>query len=214
MGFDPMTHRPRTDIFSTLPQLLALANLRELMDHHSLEEHASRLQAEAVAKLHYLQCLLQPPPTSSIVNPSHNSSSSLFDIETLKLLGSLSQLEPSMFEPLSFNSLHGNSLSFPRLPELQNPSSFQTTPSKDDSHMIRAQVPDLAVFDPAENSPNSPWQLPISSKSSSRLPINDAPDAIANLHGDACSSLSYDAASCSIWPDLLLDVDLPFSSSP
>jgi transcription factor MYB, plant len=29
MGFDPMTHRPRTDLFAALPQLIALAALRE-----------------------------------------------------------------------------------------------------------------------------------------------------------------------------------------
>uniref|UniRef100_A0A0E0GYB1 Uncharacterized protein n=1 Tax=Oryza nivara TaxID=4536 RepID=A0A0E0GYB1_ORYNI len=29
MGFDPMTHRPRTDFFTALPQLIALATLRD-----------------------------------------------------------------------------------------------------------------------------------------------------------------------------------------
>uniref|UniRef100_A0A453PN61 Transcription factor MYB39 n=1 Tax=Aegilops tauschii subsp. strangulata TaxID=200361 RepID=A0A453PN61_AEGTS len=32
MGFDPMTHRPRTDFFAALPQLIALANLRQLVE--------------------------------------------------------------------------------------------------------------------------------------------------------------------------------------
>lgn len=221
MGFDPMTHRPRTDIFSSLPQLLALANLKELMDHHSLEEHALRLQAEAMAKLQYLQYLFQTPPATSVINPSPNSSNnhlnSLADVEMLKLLSSLSQLEPSGCIPstlgsLSFNSPHENNLSFPHLPELQNPCSFQTPPSKDD-HTIQAQVPESLVFEQSGNSPNSPWQAPMSSKSSSQVAFNDRPDAVINMHGEACSTLSYDAPSCSIWPELLLD-DLPFSTSP
>ena len=38
MGFDPMTHQPRTDLFASLPHLIALANLKHqyqnLLDHH------------------------------------------------------------------------------------------------------------------------------------------------------------------------------------
>ncbi|PKH93990.1 hypothetical protein CRG98_049777, partial [Punica granatum] len=153
MGFDPMTHRPRTDIFSSLPHLLALANLKELMDHHSLEEHALRLQAEAMAKLQYLQCLFQTPQqTSSLVNPSPNSSNNnllngLNDMDTLKLLSSLSQPEASCapssnFGSLSVNSLQENNFPFSHLPELQNPCSFQTTLNKD-SNMVQAQVPEF-----------------------------------------------------------------------
>ncbi|KAL0431930.1 UNVERIFIED_CONTAM: Transcription factor [Sesamum radiatum] len=63
MGFDPMTHRPRTDIFSTLPHLIALANL---IDNPSWpEEQAMRLQAaEAlhIARLnHHLEIPAAPP---------------------------------------------------------------------------------------------------------------------------------------------------------
>ncbi|KAJ6841571.1 transcription factor MYB39-like [Iris pallida] len=68
MGFDPMTHRPRTDFFAALPGLLALANLRELVDARPWDDHSVRLQAEAVqaTKLQYLQYLLQSAaPTDS-----------------------------------------------------------------------------------------------------------------------------------------------------
>lgn len=74
MGFDPMTHQPRTDLFSSLPQLLVLANLRDLLEHHSLDEHALRFQAEAaqLAKLQVLHQLLQSPSASN-ENYTHNN---------------------------------------------------------------------------------------------------------------------------------------------
>ncbi|KVH98554.1 Homeodomain-like protein [Cynara cardunculus var. scolymus] len=36
MGIDPITHQPKTDLFSCLPQLIALANLKELLEHTQL----------------------------------------------------------------------------------------------------------------------------------------------------------------------------------
>lgn len=65
MGFDPMTHQPRTDIFSTLPHLIALANL---IDNPTL-----RLQNELlhVSRLnHYLHHILHPSAlTTSLLEP-------------------------------------------------------------------------------------------------------------------------------------------------
>ncbi|GMN45335.1 hypothetical protein TIFTF001_014526 [Ficus carica] len=34
MGFDPMTHQPRTDLFSSLPHLMALASLKDQLLRH------------------------------------------------------------------------------------------------------------------------------------------------------------------------------------
>ncbi|KAI3757361.1 hypothetical protein L6452_04897 [Arctium lappa] len=42
-GIDPMTHRPRTDLFSCLPQLVALANIRELLEHNQLAQNLQYL---------------------------------------------------------------------------------------------------------------------------------------------------------------------------
>nr|WLQ69479.1 MYB protein [Zingiber officinale] len=72
MGFDPMTHRPRTDFFSTLPQLIALANLRELI----LD---GRLQAEAVQAM------------------ANGAAAAAADLEAMNMLGS--QMMPSSFPP-------------------------------------------------------------------------------------------------------------------
>ncbi|XP_006854030.3 transcription factor MYB39 [Amborella trichopoda] len=60
-GFDPITHRPRTDLnlLNNLPQLIAAAtNLNQWMYPF---DHALRLQTEAacLAKIQYLQGLLQ-----------------------------------------------------------------------------------------------------------------------------------------------------------
>ncbi|CAI9266497.1 unnamed protein product [Lactuca saligna] len=49
MGIDPMTHQPKTDLFSCLPQLIALANLKELLEHTQLAHN-----------LQYLNLLRQP----------------------------------------------------------------------------------------------------------------------------------------------------------
>ncbi|XAR48558.1 hypothetical protein NMG60_11031415 [Bertholletia excelsa] len=85
MGFDPITHQPRTDLFSSVPHLIALANLSNLLDQPLLEEQlqAIKLQAEAaqLAKLHYLQNLLQPPAPSPL-----SQISSFSDFDPLSLL--------------------------------------------------------------------------------------------------------------------------------
>jgi transcription factor MYB, plant len=77
MGFDPMTHRPRTDFFAALPQLLALASL------HGLADPSIRLQAEAAqaAKIQYLQSLLQTAAAIS-TSPSTNSIGSMATAST------------------------------------------------------------------------------------------------------------------------------------
>uniref|UniRef100_A0ACD5Y1C8 Uncharacterized protein n=1 Tax=Avena sativa TaxID=4498 RepID=A0ACD5Y1C8_AVESA len=85
MGFDPMTHRPRTDFFDALPQLVALAALRGQLPSATAQlqgagaDVAPFLQA---AKLQYLQCLLQSAATT-IVSASAGSSAvvSASDVE-------------------------------------------------------------------------------------------------------------------------------------
>lgn len=42
-GIDPMTHRPRTDLFSCLPQLVALANIKEILEHNQLAQNLQYL---------------------------------------------------------------------------------------------------------------------------------------------------------------------------
>ncbi|KAJ8619163.1 hypothetical protein MRB53_015349 [Persea americana] len=98
MGIDPMTHRPRTDFFSTLPELIALANLKGAVDKKPLEEHAVRLQeAIQLAKYQYIQYLIQS--AVSMTGNSNNSPNSIADMDAINLMSSL----PSPRETLGLN---------------------------------------------------------------------------------------------------------------
>ncbi|KAK3030998.1 hypothetical protein RJ639_035749, partial [Escallonia herrerae] len=162
MGFDPMTHRPRTDIFSSLPHLIALANLKEIMEHHSWEEQAVRLQTEAaqVARLQYLQYLLQPP--SSMSNFSNNMSNGATDVDTYNnLLSSLS------LDAGSHHQAVHDSTDFSHLPDLlQVPCNFRTNVTKD--NLVEVSKFHMDLSEGGENSPTSPCWLP--STSSTSLP--------------------------------------------
>ncbi|VVB11739.1 unnamed protein product [Arabis nemorensis] len=88
MGIDPVTHQPRTDLFASLPQLIALANLKDLIEQTS---QFSSIQAEAaqLAKLQYLQCMLN---SSASLTSNNNSPSSILDIDqnhAMSLLNSM-----------------------------------------------------------------------------------------------------------------------------
>ncbi|CAN6720670.1 unnamed protein product [Malus baccata var. baccata] len=122
MGFDPMTHQPRTDLFSSLSQLLALANLQDLMQQYQpadhINQHAATLQADQavqLSKLQYMQHLLQSVPyTSNTDNYRQNRSTEMemeMDDQAFNLLNSLN-ISPIKENP-NFNS-----------PQLENPSSF------------------------------------------------------------------------------------------
>lgn len=199
MGFDPMTHRPRTDMFASLPHLIALVNLKELMEHQSWEEHAVRLQAEAaqMARLQCLQYLLQSPAS---VATASNSISGITDMEAFNLLSSLSSikdtqvLNSSQLETLTPSSFGAglDSMPFSHLPSLETLSTFETPSSKD-----MAQSSNFTVFSQGETLLNSPW-LPSSSSSHAALPATET--SITNP-ADASSSPSYEGAPPSFWPD-------------
>ncbi|KAL6222916.1 hypothetical protein ACLB2K_006306 [Fragaria x ananassa] len=226
MGFDPMTHRPRTDIFSSLPHLLALVNLKELIDQGSIQaswdEQALRLQAEAaqMAKIQYLQYLIQPQVSTS------NNLSEFTDIENIGLLNSLcssikdvnpvfgsSRLETSA-QYLGSSSVQ-NSIHFSPLPDLQivPSSAYQRD-------MIINQAQDqFTVLSQMDNSPNNvSWNIPSSSNTSTPSPPPLAVPPVTetstsnNNMGDTCSTTTSTyggVATNSAWSDLLLE-DYPF----
>ncbi|KAK6923393.1 SANT/Myb domain [Dillenia turbinata] len=228
MGFDPMTHRPRTDIFSSLPHLIALANLKELMDHQlSWEEQALKLQSEAVqiAKIQYLQYLLQPTTTTSPqpISMPPCTSNNISDLEALNLLNSLSSIKdnihqtpnPSQFETnndINIQTLN-ESVPFACLPELQIPCSFSCP--LDSENMFQASTMTVLSQGENSNSPHSPGFLTASSSSptsSSHIiappltdPMTTNNNSINNNQGDACStSSSY--GGLGLWPvDCLLE---------
>lgn len=180
MGFDPMTHRRRTDIFASLPHLLALANLKEIIDHRSLEEHAVRLQAEAVqmAKLQYLQHLLNPNqpsligPSNSIPTTSDNTINSniITDVESFNLLNSLATIKDNII-PVGLD----DSVPFSHLPYLQfSPCVYDQTPLDNKNSRIDGGDHHLQFkgFNEGQNSPNTPWLL------SNSTPASPPPSAL------------------------------------
>ncbi|MBA0770401.1 hypothetical protein Gotri_019045 [Gossypium trilobum] len=182
MGIDPMTHRPRIDIFSSLPHLIALANLKELMDQQQPWEEAAQM-----AKLQCLQYLLQNP--TSISSPSNNMHTTFTDMETMDISNSLLSSPPQLASVQGLD----DSIPFSRLPDLQIPCDYRiSSSSKDDTAQAQAQK--HAMFSQGENTCNSTW-LP----SPSAVP-SVTETLISNL-GDASCSSNFDVAAPSVWLD-------------
>lgn len=57
MGIDPMTHQPRSDLFSCLPQLISLAYIKEMLEHNQLAQN-----------MQIINLLLQTDVSNSIPN--------------------------------------------------------------------------------------------------------------------------------------------------
>ncbi|KAJ0988416.1 hypothetical protein J5N97_006772 [Dioscorea zingiberensis] len=191
MGFDPMTHRPRTDFLATLPHLIALANLKELVDNNPWDDHSMRLQAEAVQAVHAakLQCLQYFIQSAMGSNSSTNSGSSMTaELEPMSLLNSQMMVMPSM-PSAPAPAVHLQDLQIPSSFEQQQPLSNET--NHQDSSFI--------VFSQGENStPRTPLISP-----SSLPPLTDI--SVGNP-GDACSTSSCgDGGAAPFWPELLLD---------
>jgi myb proto-oncogene protein len=189
MGFDPMTHQPRTDLFCSLPHLLALANcnLGDLMERHPFDEHAVRLQAEAaqLVKLQYLQYLLQ--------SAASTTSNNITDRETINLLNSI----PTIKQNPVLNSLQaenpspfslGNAITQP----LHHPSLL--------SHPSDPQVPfsfQTSFNSQGDNPPDdSSWVFP--------FPMIEE-TSISNLGDVSSSTSSYGGGASSCWPELFFD---------
>ncbi|OUZ99350.1 SANT/Myb domain [Macleaya cordata] len=204
MGFDPMTHRPRTDLFSSLPQLIALASLKELMDqYHSYEDPTviMRLQTEAV-QLARLQYLLQSATSTMTTCTTPNALTNISDIQALNLLNSLSSIKENSY--MNSSSQLG-SLVMPYtddLPELvEVPSNFQTTLNNE-----IGQGSDFTLLSQGENSLKSLWVLPSSPPlppPPSALPVTET-STINPGDGDACSTsttTSFGGEAPSFWPE-------------
>nr|AKS03957.1 transcription factor MYB44-like protein [Morus alba var. multicaulis] len=198
MGIDPMTHRPRTDIFSSLPHLIALANLKELMtmDHPWEELQAMRsLQADQalqMAKLQYLQYLLQPP------NPQNNNNQMINMPDQ-----SLNSLQSVQYDSVPFDNL-------PDLLQISDQTAPLQLMNKQQvvDHINQAQDNFTVGFSQAGDIDNddqmmmnifpssSSWVNPNSSASSTLSPPTAAAAAVeatsvSDLQGgDACSANS------------------------
>ncbi|XP_050230602.1 transcription factor MYB93 [Mercurialis annua] len=195
MGFDPMTHQPRTDIFATLPHLMALLNLKELMDAHPLDEQAMRLQAEAVhlAKLQYLQYLLQSA-ASLTSNPNSDMEiiMNLLNTNSLQIENRFGVDHPS--QPLHYSNV---------LPQLSDPqvtfSSYQPFLNSDQMDQAAASTLTTMVshgdnhFNPSDSS----WVIPSPTDS---VPPN-LTETSTSIPGDASSTTT----SSFNWPEFFFE---------
>ncbi|XP_022772459.1 transcription factor MYB41-like [Durio zibethinus] len=205
MGIDPMTHQPRTDIFASLPQLIALASLRDLVEistTHPLDEHAVRLQAEAaqLAKLQYLQILVQSAATTSNNSYSQNG---IADMEASNLLNSsVPHIKENHVLPFSLGNATSQPLHHPtllsHLPDPQVPFSFQTSLNGETGHCSN-----FTMVSPGDNQTDnsSSWLLP-----SLTLPPTVTETSLSNP-GDASSTTSYNnnGAASPYWPELYFE---------
>ncbi|KAK4276817.1 hypothetical protein QN277_014923 [Acacia crassicarpa] len=217
MGFDPMTHQPRTDLVSTLPYLLALVNMTDLMDPH---DQAVKLQAEAVqmAKLQYLNSLLQSTTTS--LNPTTNSSDQnglITNMETINMLNSMANLKenPDMMnypQQLNNNNNHPGSFSHHGIATqpLHHPNMLLSQMSSDppqvpfssqsclNSDQYQGQVTNFTMISQGGHQHTTPDH----DESSSILPLS-----MPLLVGDATSSSTSHGgiSSSSYWPELFFE---------
>ncbi|CAI9116304.1 OLC1v1017415C1 [Oldenlandia corymbosa var. corymbosa] len=219
MGYDPMTHRPRTDLFSSLPNLIALASL---LEQHQLEEHAARLQAEAIelAKIQYLQCLFQSTTQTSsnsqLINTMNNNNIIDHHHHHQDFGTSNSSLNSISLSVSDFE----NQATFP----LENASTTTTTNTTSQllHHLITSSnninnstasnsIPNIPFdFNPTQflsgredDTPPAGNNLP-SAASSTLPPLTDA--SISNMGGEASSTSSNgEGASSNIWSELLFD---------
>ncbi|KAF8115786.1 hypothetical protein N665_0025s0234 [Sinapis alba] len=219
MGVDPMTHRPRTDVFSSLSQLISLSsNLRGFVDLQqqfpvNQEQTILKLQTE-MAKLQLFQYLLQPPSMYNNINPNN-------DFDTLSLLNSVASFKDTTNNSLDLSSYLQNFNTLPSLKSLNSnigPSSV--FPQNLDDNPFK-------FFNQRENLLTSPsWLSDPSSSNQSLLPSLDPSSSLAddlirsqyvvedvnsNLTSSSCQESGASASAA--WPDHLLD-DSIFSDIP
>lgn len=197
MGFDPMTHRPRTDFFAALPQLIALANLRQIIQQSPWEDHAARLQSEAIqaARIQYLSSLIGSAAGTINASASANlSPSNTQDLNPMCLLNS------SEMTPLT-------SPTNPIQNQLDQITDAEILPSYFFEQLLCDDPNQLGDFGTGcRNGEESGTPRTVLGSQSSLPPLTDI--SISNL-GDACSTSSCDISSSPSIPfwgsDLLLD---------
>lgn len=213
MGFDPMTHQPRTDLVSSLPYLLALANMTDILDNYqSLDEQAVRFQAEAVqlAKLQYLHHFLQSSNSSSTNSYDQNAITN--NMEPFSMLNSISidkenpvidypQLDNS---PASFSHgiagsqlLHHPSMLSHHFLDPQVTFSPQSCLNNEQGQGTNFAM--ISQGDHTSDHDSSSWIIP-------SIPPNATAGTSTSNPGDTCSSTSsYGGGNSSYWPQLFFE---------
>ncbi|KAM5575707.1 transcription factor MYB93 [Rosa sericea] len=204
MGIDPMTHQPRTDLFSNLQDLLPPQY--QLLDQHAATTlHGA---AEAVAQLVKLQYLQQQYVLQShLLNPSVGSYAPPPIKENLPVLNSSHVVleNPSSFsQPLHYGTLE------PHQDDPRVPFSTFAVPEIDEMGEGSNFTPMVSSLYQAEKNPleideHCPWFLQYSSNIPTPLG-----STLINNPGDASCSTSSNggirsSTSSSYWPELFLE---------
>ncbi|KAK8692312.1 hypothetical protein V6N13_075780 [Hibiscus sabdariffa] len=192
MGIDPMTHQPRIDIFASLPQLIALANLLETSPR-LFHGQALGLQAEAaqLAKFQNLQQLLV------------QSQNGIADMEALNLNQAIPSSPHFSFGNPTSQQLHHPTL-LPHLLDPQVPFSFQTSLNNEKTPVNVDQMGNFSSLTMRSQGDNqtdysSSWLLP-----SPDFPPGATETSLSNP-GDASSSSGNNGAASPYWPELYFD---------
>ncbi|OIV96723.1 hypothetical protein TanjilG_09265 [Lupinus angustifolius] len=211
MGFDPMTHQPRTELVSTLPYLLALAPITDTMDHNqSLDEHALGL------KLQYLSYLLQT--SNSLSTNNSYDQNVITNIEPFTMLSSLKENNPVIELPQLHNNNNPNSFShgiiagsgYQPLHQQSNMlSDFLDPQVSFSSHSClnneQGQGTNYAIISQGDHTNDSSNWIITSPAPSPILP-NSTGISITINPGDASSSTSsYGGGISSYWPELFFE---------
>ena len=155
MGFDPMTHQPRTDPFSSLPHLMALFNLRDVsqLDHYHENHHF-------INRLQFLHSLLLQYSTSA---STYGNADDHDDHKLEPYFSNMNTLNSSIFNlPVrEYNQMSQN------LSQHENNSAsliFSNTTSPQPLHQYNPTLLSRNHLDPIE--------VPFSSTNSQCLAIN------------------------------------------
>ncbi|XP_010926300.2 transcription factor MYB93-like [Elaeis guineensis] len=198
VGIDPITHRPRTDLFANLPQLMALASLGGLMDYRSLDD---QLRAEAAKlQLANLQCLQYLLHSSAAINNSSNGNTLGRITGEIDTINFSNQPLPT----LASNPSHGpftlvNAQT--QLPHLSEISCSLEQPLGNDTK-------EGSMFMDFSQGESKGLSTPVVSPHPSTLPPSLADASMGS--GDACSSSSHGGSvgTTPFWPELLFDEPL------
>ncbi|MBA0745977.1 hypothetical protein Gogos_008534 [Gossypium gossypioides] len=214
MGIDPMTHQPRTDIFTSLPQLIALANLKDLLENspHLFDDQALILQAEAahLAKLQYMQLLLHSAASTTTNDDSLSSPNGIADMEALNLLSSPvpAHVKENPVIPNSSQFSVGNASSqqlhhptlLPHLLDPQVPFSFQTSLNNENTEMGNCSSFTMLSQGDNQIDNSSSWLLP-----SPTIPPTATETSLSNPGDVSSNSSNNNGAASPYWPELYFD---------
>ncbi|KAI3979036.1 hypothetical protein MKX01_016211 [Papaver californicum] len=238
MGFDPMTHRPINDLLTSLPQLIALASLKEFMDNSNqlpYEELISRLiQTEAVndmVKVQYIQSLLLSTMGISTNYPTNiqafsllNYLSSIKENSTSSMMNFLSQLD-NMVVPSNDHDFPAELQNYPcknLQTSLNNGHCDIVSQGQGDSALLNqgdqitpnkvSQGCLLSSYSPDNQTHPSPTVAHNNERSSSSTlgESSDAWDTSTTTSTTTTTNTIYGGEVPSLWPELFSVGDLSF----